>query len=59
MLESERIKKDISYIKGKNLFFLDKYDLSQKFKSNVIIEKINVFKNYPSTLKIEVKKQNF
>ena len=59
MSESERIKKDISYIKEKNLFFLDELELSQKFNSNVIIEKINVFKKYPSTLKIEVEKTKF
>ena len=59
ILESDKIKKDISFIKGKSLFSLDKYDLIDKIKSYQIIEKFTVFKNYPHTLKIEVKKTKF
>ena len=39
----------------KNIFYLDKQYLKKKISSINIIEQFEIFKNYPSTLKISVK----
>ena len=40
----------------KNIFHLDKEDLKKKINSINIIEQFEIFKNYPSTLKIFIEK---
>ena len=45
--------------KKKNIFFLDSYEISEKIKSNNLVEKFWVFKKYPSTLNINLLKTNF
>ena len=42
-----------------NIFLFNKKNISEKIYSNKIVEKLNVFKNYPSTLNIEIKKTKF
>ncbi len=58
-LNSDERKKieDIIYDSNfKNIFYLDKEYLKRKINSINIIEQFEIFKNYPSTLKIFIKK---
>ena len=57
--ENEKIYKDIKYIENKNIFSLDKNEISNKIYSNKIVEEFIIFKNYPSNLEIKIKKTNF
>ena len=45
--------------KKKNIFSINENNISEKIYSNGIIEKFEIFKNYPSTLNIEIKKTKF
>ena len=56
--EIKEVYNDIKYIKHKNLFFLDKIEISKKLYSNKIIEKIFISKIYPSKLRIIIEKTN-
>ena len=57
--ENEKIYKDIKYIENKNIFSLDKNEISNKIYSNKIVEEFIIFKNNPSNLEIKIKKTNF
>ena len=43
-------------LRNLNIFFLEKNQISEIIKSNKIIEKFSIFKNYPSNLIIKIKK---
>ena len=58
-IETEKISHDLKIFENINIFLFDKKDISEKIYSNKIVEKLNVFKNYPSTLNIEIKKTKF
>ena len=53
------IEDDLNNLSEFNMFFNDKIFLKSALKSNSLIETFNVFKIYPSTLKIQIKKTNF
>ena len=53
--EKKKIKNIINDANFKNIFFLDKQYLQKKINSINIIEQFEIFKNYPSTLKIFIK----
>ena len=57
--DSVNLYERIKDYKKKNIFFLDSYEISEKIKSNNLVEKFWVFKKYPSTLKINLLKTNF
>ena len=54
--EKKKIESIINDENFKNIFFLDKQYLKKKIGSINIIEHFEIFKNYPSTLKISIKK---
>ena len=54
--EKKKIENIINDANFKNIFFLDKQYLKNKIDSINIIEHFEIFKNYPSTLKISIKK---
>ena len=56
---NKEIQKNLSTLKDKNLFLLQKNQISKIFNSDKTIEKFFVFKNYPSKLLIDVKKTKF
>ena len=58
-IETRKISHDLKIFENINIFLFDKKDISEKIYSNKIVEKLNVFKNYPSTLNIEIKKTKF
>ena len=53
--EKKKIENIINDANFKNIFYLDKEYLQNKISSINIIEQFEIFKNYPSTLKILIK----
>jgi len=53
------IEDDLNNLSEFNIFFTDKIFLKSVLKSNSLTETFNVFKIYPSTLNIQIKKTNF
>ncbi len=53
--ERKKIESIINDANFKNIFYLDKQYLKKKINSINIIEHFEIFKNYPSTLKIFIK----
>ena len=53
--EKKKIESIINDANFKNIFFLDKQYLQKKINTINIIEQFEIFKNYPSTLKIFIK----
>ena len=58
-LETNKIYEDLKDFKDDNIFIFDKKNMSQKIYSNKFVEKLKIFKIYPSTLKIEIEKTKF
>tara|TARA_B100000767_G_scaffold272360_1_gene299845 strand:+ start:914 stop:1585 length:672 start_codon:yes stop_codon:yes gene_type:complete len=57
--ETRKINNDLKIFRNINIFLFDSNNISKKIYSNKVIEKFTIFKNYPSTLNIEVKKTKF
>jgi cell division protein FtsQ len=57
--ETRKINNDLKIFRNINIFLFDNNNISKKIYSNKVIEKFTIFKNYPSTLNIEVKKTKF
>ena len=57
--ESVEIKKIIENLNIENIFSINRKNLKSNIDSINIIEKFEIFKNYPSTLKIKIKKTKF
>ena len=49
----------LNFFKFDNLIFLDKSQITEIIDSNLLVEKFFVFKKYPSTLQVEIKKTEF
>ena len=58
-LETKKVYDDLKNFKNTNIFLFDKQNISKKMYSNKIIEKFKIFKSYPSTLNIDIKKTKF
>jgi cell division protein FtsQ len=58
-IENEVLLNDLKEFEDKNIFSINKDEISKKIDSNKIIERYFIFKNYPSKLKIEIEKTNF
>ena len=54
--ENEQIIKSLKKIENENIFSINKYEIIKIINKNEIIEEFAIIKNYPSTLKIEIKK---
>lgn len=54
--ENNSLSQDLYMLRNLNIFFLEKNQISEIIKSNKIIEKFSIFKNYPSNLIIKIKK---
>jgi|TARA_B110000444_G_C18833723_1_gene594732 cell division protein FtsQ len=57
--ETRKINNDLKIFRNINIFLFGNNNISKKIYSNKVIEKFTIFKNYPSTLNIEVKKTKF
>ena len=58
-IENNNLYEKIKDYKKKNIVFLDSYEVSKKINSNNLVEKFWVFKEYPSTININLIKTNF
>jgi cell division septal protein FtsQ len=57
--ENSNLYEIITDYKKKNIFFLDNLEISKNINSNNLVEKFWVFKEYPSTININLIKTNF
>ena len=57
--ESVEIKRIIENLNIKNIFSINRINLKNNIDSINIIEKFEIFKNYPSTLEVKIKKTKF
>lgn len=57
--ENEKLIKDLNYLKLKNLFFIKKKPIDKIIKSHDFIDTYSIFKEYPSSINIRIKKTKF
>ncbi len=57
--DNSELFKNLRYVKLENLFFIDKDKIIKIINSNKSVEKYSVFKNYPSSLRIDIIKTEF
>jgi cell division septal protein FtsQ len=57
--ENSNLYEIITNLKKKNIFFIDNLEISKNINSNNLVEKFWVFKEYPSTININLIKTNF
>ena len=58
-IETSKIYNDLVSFKNDNIFLFDKKNITKKIYDNKFVEKFRIFKVYPSTLNIEIKKTIF
>lgn len=58
-VQNDQISQDLSKLKNNNLFFLEKKKILKTINTHQMIESFSVFKHYPSSLNIVIKKTNF
>ena len=58
-MENSNLYEKIINYKKKNIFFIDNLEISKNINSNNLVEKFSVFKEYPSTININIIKTNF
>ncbi len=58
-VENNNLLKEIQKFNLENIFFLSQNKLNDIITINSLVEDFNIFKIYPSTLHIEIKKTNF
>jgi len=58
-LEKKELSKKLDFFYFKNLFFLDRSKIEEILKDNNSVETYQIFKKYPSTLKVKTKKTKF
>ena len=54
--QNTHIRDIIENLKSKNIFFINQFEIKKDIFSDNIIEELNIFKNYPSTLIVDIKK---
>ena len=57
--EHKQLQKNIKELENNNIFTIDKKKITEVINSNKLIENFFVFKNYPSSLKIDIERTNF
>ena len=58
-IENKLITDQIKNLNLSNIFFINKAEINNLISSNPLIEKYQIFKSYPSAIKIMIKKTNF
>ena len=57
--QSTHVRDIIESLKSKNIFFINQLEIKKDIFSDNVIEELNIFKNYPSTLIVDIKKTQF
>ena len=57
--QNTHVRDVIESLKSKNIFFINQFEIKKDIFSDNIIEELNIFKNYPSTLIVDIKKTQF
>ena len=57
--ENSNLYEKITGYKKKNIFFIDNLEISKNINSNNLVEKFWIFKEYPSTININLIRTNF
>ena len=57
--QNKEVKDIIKNLRSKNIFFINQFEIKKDIFSDSIIEELNIFKNYPSTLIVDIKKTQF
>ena len=57
--QNTHVRDIIESLKSKNIFFINQFEIKKDIFSDNIIEELNIFKNYPSTLIVDIKKTQF
>ncbi len=58
-LENKKLLNDIEKLNLENIFFLNGNEIKKLIESNTLIENYEVFKQYPSTLNIQIERTKF
>ena len=58
-IENKLMIDQIKNLNLNNIFFINKAEINKLISSNPLIENYQIFKSYPSTIKIMIKKTNF
>ena len=58
-IENKLIIDQIKNLNLSNIFFINRAEINSLISSNPLIEKYQIFKSYPSAIKITIKKTNF
>jgi len=58
-IDNTNLHESIKNFKNKNIFFVDNFEISKNINSNNFVEEFKVFKEYPSTININIIKTNF
>ena len=56
--ENDKIKESLLFLNLKSLVFIKKYEINEILKSNSLVETYSVFRKFPSTLEVRIKKTN-
>ena len=57
--DNNNILKQFKNFNKENIFFIDKTNLNKIIRSNVLVEEYEIFKKYPNTIDIKIKKTKF
>ena len=57
--ETTQLNNELMIFRNMNIFLFDGMNISKKIYSNGRVESLSVFKNYPTTLNIKIKKTKF
>ena len=57
--QNTHVRDIIESLKSKNIFFINQLEIKKDIFSDNVIEELNIFKNYPSTLIVDIKKTQF
>jgi len=58
-IDNTNLYESIKNFKNKNIFLIDNFQISKNINSNNFVEEFKVFKEYPSTININIIKTNF
>ena len=58
-IDNTNLHEGIKNFKNKNIFLVDNFQISKNINSNNFVEEFKVFKEYPSTININIIKTNF